>query len=79
MIKSMKPGSVIVDLAAVAGGNCSATKADKVVVKNEINIVGYTNIPSRLYRDVSLVCKKYFRFSREIWDAEKSKINMFRR
>ena len=77
MIKSMKPGSVIVDLAAVAGGNCSATKADKVVVKNEINIVGYTNIPSRLAGDASrLYARNIFAFLENIWDAEKSKINI---
>ena len=77
MIKSMKPGSVIVDLAAVAGGNCSATKADKVVVKNEINIVGYTNIPSRLAGDASrLYARNIFAFLENIWDAQKSKINI---
>ena len=53
MVKSMKPGSVIVDLAAVAGGNCSATKADQINVINKVSIVGFTNIPSRLAGDAS--------------------------
>ena len=48
MVKSMKPGSVIVDLAAEQGGNCELTEKDKVVVKNGVTIIGYTNLPSRL-------------------------------
>lgn len=48
MVKSMREGSVIVDLAAAMGGNCKLTEADKVVVKHGVNIVGYTDLPSRL-------------------------------
>jgi H+-translocating NAD(P) transhydrogenase subunit alpha len=48
MVVSMKPGSVIVDLAAEQGGNCELTKKDDVVVKHEVTIIGYTNLPSRL-------------------------------
>ena len=48
MVKSMKPGSVIVDLAAEQGGNCDLTEKDKVVVKHGVTIIGYTNLPSRL-------------------------------
>lgn len=48
MVKSMKKGSVIVDLAAANGGNCKLSKADKVVVKHGISIIGYTDLPSRL-------------------------------
>ncbi|WP_036250374.1 Re/Si-specific NAD(P)(+) transhydrogenase subunit alpha [Methylobacter sp. BBA5.1] len=48
MVKSMKPGSVIVDLAAEQGGNCALTEKDKVVVKHDVTIIGYTNLPSRL-------------------------------
>lgn len=48
MVKSMKPGSVIVDLAAEQGGNCELTGKDKVVVKHDVTIIGYTNLPSRL-------------------------------
>ncbi len=48
MVKSMKPGSVIVDLAAEQGGNCELTEKDKVVVKHGVTIIGYTNLPSRL-------------------------------
>jgi len=48
MVINMKPGSVIVDLAAEAGGNCKLTEANKVVVKHGVTLIGYTNLPSRL-------------------------------
>ncbi len=49
MVASMKPGSVIVDLAAQTGGNCELTVADKVTVTpNGVKIIGYTDLPSRL-------------------------------
>ncbi|MCK3654382.1 NAD(P) transhydrogenase subunit alpha [Pasteurellaceae bacterium Macca] len=49
MVDSMKPGSVIVDLAAATGGNCEYTKAGEVVVtENQVKIIGYTDLPSRL-------------------------------
>ncbi len=48
MVKSMKPGSVIVDLAAEQGGNCKLTKANKVTTKHGVTIIGYTDLPSRM-------------------------------
>jgi NAD(P) transhydrogenase subunit alpha len=48
MIRSMKNGSVIVDLAAEQGGNCELTEPEKVVVRNGVSIIGYTDLPSRL-------------------------------
>jgi NAD(P) transhydrogenase subunit alpha len=48
MVESMKPGSVIVDLAAEQGGNCELTEQDQVVVRHDVTIIGYTNLPSRL-------------------------------
>ncbi|ABA56792.1 Re/Si-specific NAD(P)(+) transhydrogenase subunit alpha [Nitrosococcus oceani] len=48
MVKSMKEGSVIVDLAAEQGGNCALTTPDEVVVKHGVTIIGYTDLPSRL-------------------------------
>ena len=48
MVKSMREGSVIVDLAAAMGGNCKLSEADKVVVKHGVSIIGYTDLPSRL-------------------------------
>lgn len=49
MVAAMKPGSVIVDLAAQTGGNCALTRADEIVVTdNGVKIIGYTDLPSRL-------------------------------
>lgn len=48
MVAAMKQGSVIVDMAAEAGGNCEATVPGKLVVKNGVTIIGYTDLPSRL-------------------------------
>ena len=49
MVEAMKPGSVIVDLAAERGGNCELTVMDeKIVTKNGVTIVGYTDFPSRM-------------------------------
>ena len=48
MVESMRPGSVIVDLAAEQGGNCELTEKDQVVVKHDVTLIGYTNLPSRL-------------------------------
>ncbi|MDX7988017.1 Re/Si-specific NAD(P)(+) transhydrogenase subunit alpha [Xenorhabdus sp. 12] len=49
MVDSMKPGSVVVDLAAQNGGNCEYTQADQLVVtSNGVKIIGYTDLPSRL-------------------------------
>lgn len=48
MVKSMKPGSVIVDLAAEQGGNCELTRADEKVSAFDVSIIGYTDLPSRL-------------------------------
>ena len=48
MVESMRPGSVIVDLAAEQGGNCELTEPGKVAVRNDVTIIGYTDLPSRL-------------------------------
>ncbi|KAK7954678.1 hypothetical protein PG988_015372 [Apiospora saccharicola] len=48
MVEVMKPGSVVVDLAAEAGGNCEKTEAGKLVTYNDVKIIGYTDLPSRL-------------------------------
>lgn len=48
MVRSMKPGSVIVDLAAEQGGNCELTVPGQKVVRHGVTIIGYTDLPSRL-------------------------------
>jgi H+-translocating NAD(P) transhydrogenase subunit alpha len=53
MVKSMKPGSVIVDIAAPQGGNCPLTEAGKTVTKHGVVIVGETNLPALVAADAS--------------------------
>ena len=48
MVRSMKPGSVIVDLAAEGGGNCELTQSGQATVAHGVTIIGYTDFPSRL-------------------------------
>lgn len=47
-VRAMRPGSVVVDLAAETGGNCELTEPGKVVVKEGVTLIGYTDLPSRL-------------------------------
>jgi len=47
-VAAMRPGSVIIDLAAEAGGNCELTEPGEVVVREDVTIVGYTNLPSTM-------------------------------
>jgi len=58
MVKTMLPGSVIVDLAVEAGGNCPLSQPGKVVVKHGVKIVGHTNVPGRLPTDASTLFAK---------------------
>jgi NAD(P) transhydrogenase subunit alpha len=53
MVATMKPGSVIVDLAAEQGGNCELTVPGEIVVRHGVTIIGYTDLPSRLARQAS--------------------------
>jgi len=72
MIKTMKPGSVIVDLAAEQGGNTPLTKPDEVVTTaNGVTIMGYTNLPARLPSDTSsLYARNLFNFVQLIVDKK---------
>lgn len=58
MVSDMKPGSVIVDLAAENGGNCELTKANKTIVESEVKIIGPVNIPSQLANHASMMYAK---------------------
>ncbi len=53
MVRDMKQGSVIVDLAVASGGNCPLSKLDRVVVHHGVTLVGYGNMPSRVAVDAS--------------------------
>ncbi|HMO13557.1 MAG TPA: Re/Si-specific NAD(P)(+) transhydrogenase subunit alpha [Pirellulaceae bacterium] len=56
MVRSMKPGSVIVDLAAEQGGNCELTKPGEVVREHDVTLIGFTDLPSRLPTQSSTLC-----------------------
>ncbi|HEX7764632.1 MAG TPA: Re/Si-specific NAD(P)(+) transhydrogenase subunit alpha [Cellvibrio sp.] len=72
MVHSMRPGSVIVDLAAEQGGNCTLTKPGEVVEINGVTIIGLFNIPSRLSADASaLYAKNILNFVTPMIDADK--------
>ena len=58
MIKTMKPGSVLIDLAVEQGGNCPLSKADKTIVKNGVSIIGQTNMASKVPIDASVLFAK---------------------
>jgi NAD(P) transhydrogenase subunit alpha len=80
MVKSMKPGSVIVDLAAgkgpvapdgAVGGNCPLTEADKTVVKHGVTLVGETNLPALVAADASaLYARNVLDFLKLVIDKE---------
>jgi NAD(P) transhydrogenase subunit alpha len=71
MVKSMKPGSVIVDMAVEQGGNCPLSEADKVVVKHGVTLVGETNLPSRVAADASaLYARNVLDFLKLVVDKE---------
>jgi NAD(P) transhydrogenase subunit alpha len=77
MVKSMKPGSVIVDMAAEQGGNCELTEPGQAVVKHGVTIVGYTDLASRLARQSStLYGTNLFRLSEELCKTKDGVINV---
>ncbi len=77
MVKSMKPGSVIVDMAAEQGGNCELTEAGKAVVKHGVTIVGYTDLVSRMARQSStLYGTNLFRLTEELCKTKDGVINV---
>lgn len=70
-IASMKPGSVIFDLAVAQGGNVEGSKADEVVVKHRVKLMGYANTPTHLAADTSaLFARNLFNFLSAFWDKE---------
>ena len=77
MVKTMKPGSVIVDLAVEAGGNCPLSKLGKVVTKNGVKIVGHANVPGRLADDASkLFARNIFNFLAPMIDEDSQSLNI---
>jgi len=72
MVASMKPGSIIVDLAADSGGNCAATKpGEDYVTENGVRILGHRNWPSRIAVAASqLYARNLLTFLTTFWDKE---------
>ncbi len=70
-VASMKPGSVLVDLAVEQGGNVEGAVAGEVVVRHGVKIVGHRNVPSRLATDASaLFARNLYNFFSAFWDKE---------
>jgi len=77
MVKSMRPGSVIVDLAAEQGGNCELTVPHQVTVKHGVTIIGYSDLPSRLAKQSStLYATNLFRLTEELCKTKDGVINV---
>ena len=77
MVEKMKPGSVIIDLAVEAGGNCPLSKLNEKVIHNNVKILGYPNVPSRVAKDASsLYAKNLFNFISLIINKENKKIEI---
>ena len=70
-VAEMKPGSVVIDLAALQGGNCPLTVADQVVVHNGVTIAGPTNLPAQVGADASaLYARNLLDFTKLLFDKE---------
>jgi NAD(P) transhydrogenase subunit alpha len=77
MVKSMKAGSVIVDMAAEQGGNCELTEPNKAVVKHGVTIIGYTDLTSRLAKQSStLYGTNLLRLTEELCKTKDGVINV---
>jgi len=77
MVRSMRPGSVIVDLAAEQGGNCELTVPGEVVVREGVTIIGYTDLPSRLSKQAStLYATNLLRLTEELCKTKDGLINV---
>ncbi len=71
MVLSMSSGSVIVDLAVEAGGNCALSRPDEIVQVNGVKIIAFRNVPSRVAEDASaLYARNLFNFLTPLIDAE---------
>ncbi|MCK5423785.1 MAG: NAD(P)(+) transhydrogenase (Re/Si-specific) subunit alpha, partial [Emcibacter sp.] len=77
MVQSMKPGSVIIDLAVESGGNCELSQAGKIILESGVKIVGHYNVPSRVATDASaLYSKNLLNFFTPLIDEESKALNI---
>jgi NAD(P) transhydrogenase subunit alpha len=71
MVKSMKPGSVIIDMAVEQGGNCPLSEVDAVVTRHGVTIAGVTNLPALVGADASaLYARNVLDFLKLVFDAQ---------
>ena len=76
-VKSMKPGSIIIDLASESGGNCECSKSGEMININEVLVVGAKNITSEIAQDASsLFAKNLLNFFMILLDSETNEINI---
>jgi NAD(P) transhydrogenase subunit alpha len=77
MVRSMRNGSVIVDLAAERGGNCELTKPGETIVENGVKIVGALNLPGRMASTASsLYAKNLFAFVETMISTETKQLSI---
>jgi len=77
MVKDMKKGAVIVDLAAASGGNCPLTEQDKMVVKHGVILIGLSNMPSRVAVDASqLYSRNLYNFVSTLLIGKEKKLDV---
>jgi NAD(P) transhydrogenase subunit alpha len=73
-IATMKPGSVIFDLAVAQGGNVEGSVADQIVEKHGVKIMGYSNTPAHLAADASaLIARNFYNFLSAFWEEEQGR------
>lgn len=76
-VQEMKPGSVVIDLAAAQGGNCPLSEADHVVIKHGVTLVGHTNLAAMVPADASaLYARNLLDFLKLTLTAEGFKVNL---
>jgi len=79
MVKSMRPGSVIVDMAVEQGGNCPLSEKDKVVMKHGVHLIGYSNLPALAAADASaLYARNLLNFLGLMLDMKSGAFNLNR-
>ena len=76
MVKTMKPGSVIVDMAVSQGGNCPLSKPDEIVDVNGVKVAGFSNLPARLPADASSLFAKNLLAFLPLVTAEDGSLNL---
>jgi NAD(P) transhydrogenase subunit alpha len=78
-VQAMKPGSVIVDMAVEAGGNCPLSELDKIVIKHGVHLIGIANLPGLVATDASaLYARNLINFLNLMLDAKSGEFNLNR-